>query len=396
MKAPPFSRRTGWDRSDNPLSREIARARASGRALIDLCASNPTRCGFGGADLVALLGDPRGATYAPVARGVPEARAAVARYYAERGFTVPDHAICLSASTSESYGWLFKLLCERGDEVLVPAPSYPLLDFLATLEDVTLVPYPLVRAEGFRVDLAALEAATGPHSRAIVLVHPNNPTGTFVRRDDAAAIARLAAARGMALIVDEVFGDYAFGALRPGALPSFAGEREALTFVLGGLSKAAALPQVKLGWIAASGPDALVHEAMGRLEVIADTYLSASTPVQLALPEILARCGPLREAVRARTAANLAALDAAIAAAGEHAPVRRLPVEGGWYAVLEVARTRTEDAWVALLVEEEGVIVHPGYFFDFAEEGYLVVSLLPEAAAFREGIARVVRRAAEA
>ena len=187
---------------------------------------------------------------------MPEARAAVARYYDERGIAVPDHAICLSASTSESYGWIFKLLCERGDEVLVPAPSYPLLAFLAALEDVTLVPYPLVRAEGFRVDLAALEAAAGPRTRAIVLVHPNNPTGTFVRRDEAAAIAApRRRARGLALIVDEVFGDYAHGPLPADRLPSFAGEREALTFVLSGLSKVAALPQVKLGWIAVSGPD---------------------------------------------------------------------------------------------------------------------------------------------
>ena len=398
MKAPPFSRRTAWDRSENPLTQELSRARAAGRALLDLTESNPTRCGFGGADLCALLGDPRGAAYAPVARGLPEARAAVSRYYAERSLVMPPEAVCLSASTSEAYGWIFKLLCDRGDEVLVPAPSYPLLAFLAALEEVTLVPYPLVRAEGFRADLAAIEAASRerPRARAIIIVHPNNPTGTFLRRDEAAAITRLAAERGMALVVDEVFGDYAFSALPAAVRPSFAGEPDALTFVLSGLSKVVAQPQLKLGWIAVSGPASLTAEAMGRLEVIADTYLSVSTPVQLALPEILARRGPRREAVRARTALNLAALDAAIAAAGAEAPVRRLPVEGGWYAVLEVPRTRTEDAWVELLVREEGVVVHPGYFFDFGEDGYLVVSLLPEHEAFREGVGRVVRRTAEA
>jgi alanine-synthesizing transaminase len=396
MNAPRFTRRTAWDRSENPLARELARARAAGRPLADLTESNPTRCGFGGDELVELLGHPRGAAYAPVALGLPEARAAVARYYADRGLRVAQDRVCLAASTSEAYGWLFKLLCERGDEVLVPAPSYPLFSFLAALEDVTLGSYPLVREERFRIDLAALEAAIGPRTRALLLVHPNNPTGSFLRRDEAALVARLAAAHGLGLIVDEVFGDYTHGALPPDRRPSFAGERDALTFVLSGLSKVVALPQLKLGWIAVSGPEPTAAEAMGRLEVIADTYLSVSTPVQLALPEILGRRRPIQAAIRARMAENLATLDAAVAAAGEHAPVRRLPVDGGWYAVLEVPRTREEDAWVELLVREDGVVVHPGYFFDFGAEGYLIVSLLPDPALFREAIGAVVRRVAAA
>jgi aspartate/methionine/tyrosine aminotransferase len=398
MTPPPFSRRTAWDRTENALTREIALARAEGRALVDLTESNPTRAGLGGGDLVTLLGHPRGATYAPVALGHPEARAAVVRYYEDRGLEASADRVCLSASTSEAYGWIFKLLCERGDEVLVPAPSYPLFSYLAALEDVALVPYPLVRAEGlrFRVDLAALEASLGSRARAIILVHPNNPTGSFVRRDEARTLARLARERGLSLVVDEVFGDFTQGPLAADRLPSFAGEGEALTFVLSGLSKVVAQPQLKLGWIAVSGPEALAAEAMGRLEVIADTYLSVSTPVQLALPEILARRAPIQARVRARTAANLAALDAALDAAGPEAPVRRLPVEGGWYAVLEVPRTRDEDAWVERLLRMDGVVVHPGYFFDFAEEGILVVSLLPEEAAFREAIGRVVARVVEA
>ncbi len=396
-RAPRFSRRTAWDRSENALSRELARARAEGRALVDLTESNPTRVGLGGAHLLPLLGDPRGAAYAPVALGHPAARAAVARYYEERGLAAAAERVCLSASSSEAYGWLFKLLCERGDEVLVPAPSYPLFAFLAALEDVTLVPYPLMREEGFRADFAALEARVGPRTRAVVLVHPNNPTGTFVRRDEAAEIEGVAARHGLALIVDEVFGDYAHGALAPDRLPSFVGRggSEALTFVLSGLSKVTAMPQVKLGWIVAGGPKALVAEAMGRLEVIADTYLSVSTPVQLALPEILARRGPIQAAIRGRVRENLAALDGAIAALGGEAPVRRMAVDGGWYATLLVPRTREDDAWVELLVREEGVIVHPGYFFDYAEDGLLVVSLLPDEAAFREAVGRVAARAAE-
>ena len=395
LSPPPFSRRTAWDRSDNALSRELARARAEGRALVDLTEGNPTRVGLGGADLVPLLGHPRGAAYAPAALGHAPAREAVARYYEGRGLAVPADRVCLSASTSEAYGWLFKLLCERGDEVLVPAPSYPLFGFLAALEDVTLVPYPLARDQRFRVDLSALEARVGPRTRAVILVHPNNPTGSFVRRDEAAAIEQIARRRGLALVVDEVFGDYALGSLPPDRLPSFAGDRAALTFVLSGLSKVTAMPQVKLGWIATLGPDAIAAEAMGRLEVIADTYLSVSAPVQLALPEILAQRGPIQAAIRSRVQANLAALDAAITALGSEAPVRRLPVDGGWYATIEVPRTRDEDAWIETLVCEDGVIVHPGYFFDFAEEGYLVVSLLPGEAVFREAIARVARRAAE-
>ena len=394
MSDPPFSRRTSWDRSENAHAEELGRARAAGRSLVDLTESNPTRCGFGGGELVSLLGHPRGLAYAPSALGHPAARAAVARYYADRGLAVSPAGVCLAASTSEAYGWLFKLLCDRGDAALIPAPSYPLFSFLASLEDVVLTPYPLSRDEGFRLDLTALEAAITPRTRAVVLVHPNTPTGSFVRRDEAAALVALARSRGLALLVDEVFGDYAHGPLPKDRLPSFAGEREALTFVLSGLSKVVALPQLKLGWIAVSGPEALAAEALGRLEVIADTYLSVSTPVQLALPEILAQRGPIQAAIRARTAENLASLDAAIAAAGELAPVRRLAVDGGWYAILEVPRTHDEDAWVELLIREDGVVVHPGYFFDFAENGYLVVSLLPDAVVFREAIGRVTRRIA--
>jgi hypothetical protein len=397
MKKPLFSERTAWDLSENDLSRDLGAARGEGRPLVDLTESNPTRAGLADTEaLVALLGHPRGATYAPLALGHPAARAAVAAYYAERGLDLPVDRIVLSASTSEAYGWLFKLLTERGDRVLVPAPSYPLFAFLAALEDVELVPYPLMREEGFRIDLHALEAAIDEDTKAILLVHPNNPTGSFVRRDEADALEEIALRHGLAIIADEVFGDYAFPGLPADRLPSFVGPRRALTFVLSGLSKVVALPQLKLGWIGILGPDDVAHEALHRLEVIADTYLSVGTPVQLALPEILAARGPIQAAIRARTAKNLAALDAALAALGAEASVRRLPVEGGWYAILEVPRTRDEDAWVRLFVREEGIIVHPGYFFDLPDEGFLVVSLLPAEAAFAAAITTVLRRLAEA
>jgi aspartate/methionine/tyrosine aminotransferase len=313
-------------------------------------------------------------------------------YYEERGLSSASDRICLTASTSEAYAWLFKLLCEAGDRVLVPSPSYPLFEFLAALEDVKIDSYRLLRHDEFRIDVAGLEAAISERTRAIVLVHPNNPTGSFVRRDEARAIEAIAARHGLALIVDEVFGDFATKEAPEDRLPSFLGTREALTFVLSGLSKVVALPQLKLGWIAVAGPASLADEAVGRLEVIADTFLSVNTPVQLALPDILSRRREIQAAVLGRLTHNLAAMDAAIAALGPDAPVRRLRAPGGWSAVLEVPRTRDEDAWVEVLIDEEAVIVHPGYFFDFADEGHLVLSLLPEESAFQDAIGRVLRR----
>src|SRR5262249_38483646 len=288
------------------------------------------------------------------------ARAAVARYYAERGLAVEAERVVLSASTSEAYAWLFKLLTDRGSAVLVPAPSYPLLDLLAELEDVRLVRYPLLRQERWRIDVEAVERAVNSEVRALVVVHPNNPTGSFLRRDDAEALVRVAAERGLALIVDEVFGDYAHGALAPDRLPSFVEIKGALTFVLSGLSKVALLPQLKLAWIAASGPDASVAEAMRRLEIIADTYLSVATPLQHALGELLGARARLQGSVRRRVEQSLRALDEAVAARGAGL-VMRLPVDGGWYAMLELPKTHSEDEWVELFVRSVGVTVHPGY-----------------------------------
>jgi alanine-synthesizing transaminase len=392
----PFTARTSWNLSENVLTRSVAEARAAGRSLADLTESNPTRCGLDetpSRSLLALLAHPRARRYEPLPHGHPEARAAVARYYAERGLSVSADRITLSASTSEAYGWLFKLLAERGDEVLVPAPSYPLLSFLARLEDVRLVPYPLAREQGFQIDLDALVSAIDDRTRAILLVHPNNPTGSLVRRDEADALDALCARHGIALIVDEVFGDYTHGDPPADRLPSFVGPRQALTFVLSGLSKVVALPQLKLGWIATLGEGDVVAEATRRLEVIADTYLSVGTPVQLALPEILAARAPIQAALRARVAGNLAALDAALVGR----ETRRLPCDAGWYAILEIPRrgepaARTEDDWADLLVRDEGVIVHPGYFFDMDRDGFLVVSLLPEPDVFAAAIRRVVAR----
>jgi alanine-synthesizing transaminase len=390
---PRFSARTSWDLAENRLSQVVAAARARGIHLLDLTESNPTRAGIvSSGDRLASLGHPRAARYEPLPHGHPIAREAVCGYYAGRALELTPEQVTLTASTSEAYGWLFKLLCDRDDEVLVPAPSYPLLSFLACLEDVRLESYPLVVAEGFRIDLDALVGAIDAKTRAIVLVHPNNPTGTFVRRDEADALDALAARHGIAIVVDEVFGDFAHGELPEDRLPSFVGERQALTFVLSGLSKVVAMPQVKLGWIATLGPRELVREASRRLEVIADSYLSVSTPVQLALPEILAGRAAVQAEIRARVMANLMILDQALASVGLGGA--RLPSDGGWYAIVVLPPGCSEEALVERLVEEDGVITHPGYFFDMTPEGFLVVSLLPERATFAEGARRVAARIA--
>lgn len=388
-----FSARTAWDRTENKLSRLIAEARASDRRLVDLTESNPTRCNI--VDLepaIAELGHPRGAIYEPASLGHPIAREAVARHYQGKGYDVAPEHVVITASTSESYGFLFHLLADAGDEVLIPQPSYPLFTWLAGLAGVRLVPYRLLREDEWRIDFDDLERNIGERTRAIALVHPNNPTGSFIRRKEAERLEHLAHAHDLALIVDEVFADHAFADLPADRLPSFVGQNGALTFVLGGLSKALLLPQCKLGWILVDGPPSLVTEALSRLELIADTYLSVSTPVQLALPALLDRHAHTVTRTLARTEGNLRTLDRIVAALGPEAPLRRLPVDGGWYVTLEVPRIHDEDGWVELLLKEEGILVHPGYFFDFDRDGFLVLSLLPEPNVFADAVTRLVHR----
>jgi alanine-synthesizing transaminase len=403
-----FSTRTRWDRTPNRLASALDEAKASRRAIIDLTESNPTGAAlFDTAPLVAELGHPRGIHYEPEPLGHPAARQAIGQYYATRGIEVQADNVVVTASTSEAYSWLFGLLADAGDTVLIPRPSYPLFGWIGEMKGVTLGSYRLRQDADFRIDLDDLRRNIDDLTRAIVLVHPNNPTGSFVRRDEAEALADLAREHDLALIVDEVFGDYALDTLSPESLPSFAemGRRTTdsatstrggapLVFVMSGLSKILLLPQCKLGWIAVSGDDNHVKEAIARLELIADTYLSVATPVQLALPALLARQPAIAAVVRARLRQNLAALDEALAELGPTCPVRRLSVRGGWYAVLEVPRLRDDDEWVELLIREEGVVVHPGYFFDFEGEGILVLSLLPESETFRDGARRVARRIA--
>ncbi len=308
----------------------------------------------------------------------------MSRYYAERGVEIPASRILLTASTSEAYAYLFKLLADPGDDVLAPQPSYPLFEFLAGLESVTIRPYPLRYDGVWHVDFDALERAVTPRTRALVVVNPNNPTGSFLKRDEVERLDRFSASRGIAILSDEVFSDYGFGE-DPARVATLAGSREALTFSMSGLSKIAGLPQMKLGWIAVSGPSHGV--AMERLEWIADTYLSVATPVQLALPRLLEVSQAVRAQIRRRTAFNLACLKET--AAGSSANV--LGLEGGWYAVLQIPRTRSEEEWVITMLRECDVLVQPGFFYDFRSEAFLVLSLLTEPATFAEGVRRILR-----
>jgi aspartate/methionine/tyrosine aminotransferase len=381
-----FAKRTGWNLEANPLSEALDRHRGAGKPLLDLTVSNPTACGFDydkGAILQALQ-NPAALTYEPDPRGLASARRAVAAYYAERGIEVPIENLILTTGTSEAYSFVLRLLCDPGDQVLVPEPSYPLLGFLADIEDATLVPYPLLYGDGWRTDFPALERVVTPRTRAAVVIHPNNPTGHYCRSEDARQLARLCAEHGMAILADEVFLDFSLSAERPA---SFAATGDALTFTLSGLSKIAGLPQMKVGWMAVSGPEPAKGQALDRLEVIADTFLSMNAPIQLALPALLDRRGEFQRQLLGRVRRNLAELDRQLAG---QAFCRRLRIEGGWYAVLRVESDLTDEDLAIELLRERDVYIHPGHFYDFPAEGYLVVSLICPEADFAEGIRRLL------
>jgi aspartate/methionine/tyrosine aminotransferase len=384
-----FSARTRWELASNRLAALAEARRAAGAPLIDLTQSNPTQAGLPYPDdLLAPLSDPSVLRYEPSAFGLRAAREAVAADYGRRGVDLPPEHVVLTASSSEAYGFLFKLLCDPGDTVLVPRPSYPLFEYLAGLESVAVAPYPLRYDGEWHVDLPALARAVAPRTGAIVVVNPNNPTGSYVKSEEARRIREIAAEAGAAVISDEVFADYALRA-DPRRVTCLAGPGPAVVFCLGGVSKSCGLPQLKLGWIAASGPAAARDEALARLEVVADTYLSVGTPVQRALPHFLARLPVLQQPIAARVGGNLDLLRRRTA---PPCPVTLLQPEGGWYATLQVPATVEEERHVTRLLEQDGVLVHPGYFFDFPQEAYLVVSLLPPPDDFAAGIDRVLTR----
>jgi alanine-synthesizing transaminase len=381
-----FSSRFQWDSKTNRLTGMLAEKRRAGAAVLDLTESNPTHAGLDyPPEVVQALADPRALRYDPLPAGIAEARAAVSRFYGARGRQVETARILLTASTSEGYSYLFKLLADPGDEVLVPRPSYPLFEYLATMESVKVKQYPLQYHGRWSMDLDALSAEMSPRTRAVVVVNPNNPTGSYVKHDELAVLARLCGERGVALISDEVFSDYGFSA-DAGRVETLAGVEECLAFAMSGLSKVAGLPQMKLGWIVAAGPDAARRAALEKLEWIADTYLSVSTPVQYAAAALLEAGEGVQRQIRARSAENLAfAVDLL---RGSAANV--LAVEGGWYITLQVPRIRGEEEWALLLLDKLEVLVQPGFFYDFSTEAFLVVSLLTAPAIFREGIGRIV------
>jgi len=399
-----FSRRLKWPYPPNRLSRLVEESRARGRRLLDLTESNPTRAGLPyPVDAIAsALADPAAAAYEPSPRGLASARAAVAQDASRLGRVLSADRLVLTAGTSEAYALLFKLLADPGGTILVPRPSYPLFDFLAALEGVRIEGYPLAHDVRFSIDVEAIErifreAGASP-PRAVVVVNPNNPTGTALRRGERERLREICAARDAALVSDEVFldfldGDEVAAAGRSGdpIVPAGSGDEGggALTFSLGGLSKSCGLPQMKLGWIAADGPAELVGAALERLDLIADTYLSVGTPVMRAAGRLLEIGAGIRAAIQARLDQNLAALRRRLETSSSCRLLRR---DGGWYAVLQVPSVVPEEEIVLGLVADDDVLVHPGYFFDFPREAYLVLSLLPLPGEFDEALRRILAR----
>jgi aspartate/methionine/tyrosine aminotransferase len=381
-----FSARSSFDLAPNRLAIALQAARASGQPVLDLTESNPTRAAipYDEAAVLQALGASASLVYEPAPFGLPSARDAVGGELARCGVRVEASRVALTSSTSEAYADLFKLLCDPGDEVLVPRPSYPLFEHLAQLEAVRAVPYAVAYDGAWHVDTASVRAAVTDRTRAVVAVSPNNPTGSYLKRDELRALASL----GLPIISDEVFASYPLRDDAARVTSALDAAEAPLVFALGGLSKLAALPQMKVAWIAVGGEPRRVEHALARLEIVTDAFLSVATPVQHALPHLLAAGRAAADAIRARTRSNLAWL----VAAARSLPVTVLDVEGGWYATLRLPRTLTEEEWTVGFIARDGVYVHPGHFFDFADEPYVVLSLLTPEPTFRAGAARVLER----
>lgn len=381
-----FSQRTNWKLTPNAFTRAQQELRAAGREILDLTLSNPTQAGLHYDDeaIMQALIQPDALDYDPQSKGLLSARKAVADYYRQQHeeFDIDPENVVLTTSTSEGYSYVFRLLCDPDDEILVPKPSYPLFEFLAGLQDVKLIPYPLLYDHGWQIDFPSLYKAVNHRTRAVVVVHPNNPTGSYVSPKERDELNRFCHEYGLSLIVDEVFLDYAHdGAPRE----TFASNAVVLTFTLSGLSKISALPQMKLAWIITSGPQ--TGAAMERLEVIADTYLSMNAPLQLALPALLDQRRNIQPLLLDRVRINLEELDRRLAT---QKTCQRLAVEGGWYAILRVPVTQSDEELAIDLLRKVGVLVHPGHFYDFPSDGYLVVSLITVPEDFRKGISAVL------
>lgn len=380
-----FASRTNWNLKPNHLAEALESHKSSGRRLLDLSASNPTECGFryDAPAIMRSLCVPASLQYRPDPKGLKSARQAVSDYYAEHGERVAVDDLILTASTSEAYSFVFRLLCNPGDELLIPTPGYPLFDFLADVNDVKLMRYPLFYDHGWHIDVHALKQALTPRTRGIIVVHPNNPTGHFTRSEETAQLNQICSANQLAIIADEVFFDFSLDAPQK----SFVANPGALTFTMSGISKISGLPQMKFAWLAVSGPEGTKREALARLEMIADTYLSLNAPIQLAAPVLLQQRKQFQQQLMARVRANVVELDSQL---GEKQHVSRLMVEGGWYAVLRIPATRPDEELAIELLQKHDVYVHPGHFYDFPGDGYLILSLITPTQDFSEGLRRVL------
>jgi alanine-synthesizing transaminase len=379
-----FAERTSWNLVPNRLTVALERYRASGRPLIDLTCSNPTACGLScdSEHILGALANPSSLGYEPDPKGLLTSRRAVADYYTSHGAAVDPASIVITTATSEAYAFAFRTLCDPCDEVLIPEPSYPLFEFLAEVQDVRLVRYPLLYDHGWQIDFHTLESAITEKTRAVIVVHPNNPTGNYAKGYERSRLNEICAPREMAILADEVFLDFSLNDTAQHAR-TFALNTAALTFTMSGISKVSGLPQMKAAWLIASGPDDLRSQALERLEVISDTYLSVSAPIQHALPKFLAYRTKFQHELLARVRANLAELDLQLATQKLSS---RLEVEGGWYAILRTPATRTDEETAINLLETQGVSIHPGHFYDFPGDGYLVVSLITPESDFKVGI----------
>ena len=381
-----FADRTNWNLKSNRLSEALAKHRAANRPLLDLTVSNPTECGFvyDPGSILQALANPGSLSYDPEPKGLLSAREGIVEYYSAHDVVLPLENVILTTSTSEAYSFTFRVLCNPGDEVLIPEPSYPLFSFLADIHDIKLTSYPLLYDHGWQIDFHSLQQTITPRTRGVIVVNPNNPTGHFCKAGEMEKLNEICSSRQIAIIADEVFLDFHLEARRPS---SFAANDTSLTFTMSGLSKIAGLPQMKIAWLITSGPEALKTQALSRLEVIADTFLSMNTPVQLAIPRFLELRHGFQNQLMTRVRRNLAKLDAQLAA---QSSCSRLEVEGGWYAALRVPVTRSDEDLAIELLSTQEIYVHPGHFYDFPADGYLIVSLITPAEDFDEGIKRLL------
>lgn len=380
-----YSKRLSWSFSPNQISQLLIEKKNTAAAVLDLTVSNPTTVlRYPHSEIKAALGDVRDLSYHPDPFGLPEAREIISNFYRDQGYEIDASRIALTASTSEAYALLFKLLCDPGDEVLIPAPSYPLFEYLAALENVRTISYHLRYDGSWFIDFESLRERISTRSRAIVVVNPNNPTGSFLKTSERRKLIELASERNLALICDEVFMSYEIGS-ETGREKTLVNEAEVLSFSLNGLSKMAAMPQVKLAWLVINGPKDEQQTARERLEIILDTYLSVNTPVQLALPQLFEIGAGLRSQVLARVSRNLDRAHETL----RDTPAHALHTEGGWSVLLQLPSKQSGEQWVEQLLQEENVLLQPGFFFDLPGEAYTVASLITEPPEFDEGLERL-------